>query len=97
MHTTPLTPPWLPRTVRCATLPRWTEMTGAVSERAYLKIGYFVRLIAVVNRVGLALRPRQRAIGLMTRALFLILRVADASPSGPCAKYLYHSAKPGTV
>ncbi len=59
-----------------------------MSERAYLRIGYFVRLIAVVNRVGLALRPRQRAIKLVTRALFLILRVADASPSWPVSSLI---------
>ena len=56
--------------------------------RAYLKIGYFVRPIAVATRLGLMLQPRQRAIKWVARALFLVLRVADASPSWPVSSLI---------
>ena len=51
--------------------------------RAYLKVAYFVRLIAIATRLGLALQPRQRAIKWVTRAFFLALRVAGADLTGP--------------
>ena len=56
---------------------------GGEVSRAYLKAGYFLRLIDIVTRVALAIQPHQKVVKGVSKVLFLVLRIADATPSWP--------------